>query len=261
MAEYPKEILPRKEYLGNIDTALLLEKQSNAVIGHWLDLKDCTRQKYIDELMGKEFAQLTTDALPIENMANLSCSLLGAIYGFNHFAFVPKAAGKSSWDKCSDISDDMLVADNFRTLSEYLVVAWEIKELAGVKLPYVRSFDKKSQYESAVETIHKIQANNNEELAVFEEWEKIAQKEGSNLRDVELEGVIHVNHDPTNLNYWHFTIDLKPMDKEAELKGIKSGWQKNMANELFKILRLTFFEIDANYKAPEIEPSVWIKSE
>lgn len=261
MADYPKEILPRKEYLGKIETALLLEKQSNAVIGHWLNLEDCTRSRYIDESMGEEFAQLTNEALPQDKMVNLSCSLLGAVYGFVHFAYVPKAAGKISWDKSSDIADDMLVPDNYKTLSDYLVVAWEIKDLAGVKLPYIRSFDQKKQYDTAVKAVHEVQVNNKEELAVFDEWEKISQREGSKLRDVKLIGEVHVNHDPTNLNYWHFTIDLQPMDKDSELKYVKNGWQKNLANELFKILKSTYFEVGANYEAPVIESSVWMKAE
>lgn len=255
--QYPSEVLPRAEWKNIIDTSNVLKCCSSALLGHVL--RDEPQGSCIDYSLGEDRPQITMKAMPIERIPNLSCSLLGAYFRPEHFAFLPASRGAGSWCD-SDGSQEELLSDdgNFQSIENRVVVAWKLSEVHNRILPYKRDVD----YKMYSDIKSKIAPENGGEMsnACVEEWEKLMQSKTPKNRILPLEGHVMVNHAPIRLNYWHFTIDLYPHDNSEPIKDTGKKWRNSMALVLREYLRLHFVVVDEALKIPSIEDkTLWEK--
>lgn len=252
--QYPSEILPRQGWRQCICTQDLLDSCSEAMLGRKMD---GTKEKCINP----EDGSIYMNVLPTGSIPNLSCSLLGAFFKVDHFHFLPDNVGKANWKEGILVGEEMLCEENYNHFSEVTVVGWKVKDVSGRPLPYKRSFDKSQLYDEFKEAVKEV-AEVRKVVLYLDTWEKLKTNSANNKqRIVEVVGVAKVNHAPTMLNYWHFTIDIYTAENDLEpLLKVSDGWRKNIAANLRDFLRRCYDIItDDNQVAVVDKESLWVK--
>ena len=128
-SSYPKHIVPLKGWRRGILAKEILSRCTKAFVGHRIDgtMQDC-----LDDSLGEDALVLREKALPTKRIPNLSTNLLGGRFGIKDFAFVPKNAGKLDWVEGVDVSDILLVEENFEELKgDIFVVGWMVGDIDG----------------------------------------------------------------------------------------------------------------------------------
>lgn len=260
MISYPKDILPHKGWRECICVDEIIKCCPDAIIGHLIEEKqeDC-----LDTTLGDDYVRLRIDALPYKRIPNLSCSLFGAKFQPQHFHFLPINKGRESWQGNVDISDELLKDDNYRFISDIVVIGWKITNLHKWPVKYTRSFDKKSDFQSFSEKAEAVAKLRNIKLLCIQEWEKLIKELGPTQTKrvcIDVWGEARLNHDPTMLNYWHFTIDCYSADDDTNpILNIKN-WRNNLAIALGDYLRQVFFFVNDATIIPQISTEkLWIK--
>lgn len=217
---------------------------------------------FIDVSLGEDMPSLKMEALPIKRIPNLSCSLLGALFQLEHFHFRQENDGKKSWEEDADVPDAMLTNEaNFVYMPEVTVVGWKIAFVESCVIPYKHPFQKKSEYDAKKQGAEEVGRKRGIDV-YLKEWEELTSApQNSRLRIADFEGRAQVNHVPTNLNFWHFTIDSYPAESDVSyLKKASEGWRENMAVNFADILRRTFIYITDTTDIPPIsDASIWEK--
>ena len=240
--EYPKHILPKVGWRVGITGGEIRSLCENAVIGRRMDgpIEDYT-EKRLGELC------LKSDALVLDSIPNLSTNLLGTVFQYEDFRFKQKGEGKDIWDGSKE-TYSLINSQNYDIHTENMsVIGWNLIELDGVTFPYKRVFLRGKDYKE-----FKDKAEKSAEDIYLEEFEKLPVDDNK-IRYKEMEGKIMLIHMPTNLNYWHFTIDLFPFeDKAKAIKNAKSSWREMMAYNVRDILYNTFLIISEDSDYPKI---------
>ena len=255
--QYPREILPCLGWKKGIKTSDVIDTCNEALLGHFFEGKI---DNLIDSSLGEDFRQIRLEALPYKRIPNLSCCLLGAKFLPQHFHFLPNGEGKETWDENFEVSDELLTKDNFRYIEDIFVVGWTLSKLHHWPIIYQRSFDKKSNYDTFKKSSEELSKKRKIDQYIQEEWERMKRDSGTNLCTVTTIGESCVNHDPTKLNYWHFTIDMYPSDSENSVKDINKNWREGMAIRLGDYLRQSFVIINDPSSIPPItNKELWEK--
>lgn len=240
--EYPKSILPEKNWRKGISGSEILSCCKDAIIGRRIDGK---KEEVIDESLGDDVKTLSEIALPTNRIRNLSTNLLGARFGLNEFKFNPRGNGKLNWNEEEEILEPIIIGQDFECLDieNFFVVGWYVNKVEGYMIPYTRTFESKKNYDKFIGQI-KPASKDDMDSIYFEEYEKLALVK--NGRKIDFTGSLKVNHQPTRLNYWHFTIDLYPAyEFEKPIKDEKSAWQRLMVENVWDYLRRTFLLLDS----------------
>lgn len=254
---YPRDIVPCNGWRKGILASEITACNLHAIIGHWLE---GPKENFIDDSLGEGMIALSTDALPIERIPNLSCSLMGALFLFEHFHFRQVKDGKNPWDGDTNIPDSMLNEENFIYMPEVTVIGWEINSLENRDLPYRRAFSKKSEYDKVKQMSAEIGRKRGICTSYLKGWEDMTNNtENGKQRIADLKGKCHIIHNPTNMNFWHFTIDIFPADKEEPMKSVSAAWQKNIASYLADYLQRAFIHITEATDIPGISNNIWEK--
>jgi len=257
--QYPHDILPRKSWKKGILLKDVISCCPNALIGRWLE---GPKESFLDDSLGDDMVALFPEALPVKSVPNLSCCLLGALFLYEHFHYHQINEGNKPWVGNTDIADDMLTTDNYIFMPKVTVIGWMINEVERYTIEYEHVFQKKKDYDKIKSAASQIADNKNIDVAYLKEWEELTSDPSNEKnRIAELKGGVRVNHDPTNMNYWHFTIDSYPAESEVNpLKNASDGWRKNMAVNLVDFLRRSFVHITESTTIPAITNSnVWEK--
>lgn len=256
---YPRNLISRKGWKKGIEAIDIINNCPDAIIGHWIK---GTRESTLDSSLGQGMERITEEALPSKDIPNFSCNLLGALYYFEHFKYLPTEDGKKPWEGDTDIPDEMITEKNFTIISNFIVVGWMIRNVHLYKMKYPHGFSKKKEYDAlrdkAIDVAKKREVN----AAYLKEWDDLILAEGNqNQRVAELIGESRVNHAPTNLNFWHFTIDTYPAENDIKaIKNASEGWRFNLAANLADYLRRSFIFIDDSTDIPKItENTIWEK--
>lgn len=254
--KYPIYILPEKGWRKGILGREILSLCAYAVIGHRVK---GSLDKCIDDSLGDDELSLTEEGLPLERIPNLSTNLLGTRFQIKDFIFNPIKDGKQDWNEDDKVlnTDSIQVHINYETLEkDFFVVGWIVKEIDGRQIPYSRVFAKKQLYETFKRKIENLQNNEEEDksLTVYlEEYENLST-DCNGHKQAKLLGDVRITHMPTKLNYWHFTIDLFPMEvPEKHISNTKKSWQKLMAENVRDFLRRSFYLIPKQLEPATIE--------
>lgn len=257
--KYPKDILPQVGWKQNINTQDLIEHNHDAMIARKLD---GTRYMCLDFSLGEDMPVILHEALPVCRIPNMSCSLLGTSFCIECFHYLPDKLGKETWTEDVLVSDEILDnEDNFNYFQDITVVAWKISKVHKFQIPYIRSFNKKGEYDRLKESINRVAGERNVSI-YLEEWSNLKKSSPNDkLTTVELLAEVRVNHMPTMLNYWHFTIDQYPADNNLEyVKNVSNAWKKSMAEFLCDYLRKSFILVENNNEVPPLKnTALWEK--
>lgn len=240
--DYPKRILPQPTWRKGISTNEILEYSQEAIIGRRIDEN---KDVCLDDSLGKDALAIKEDSLekilPLKRVPNLSTNLLGCNFELGDFLYIQKNEGKVDWMEGVDVSDYLQTEENFQVVSgDMFVIGWMVKDFEQWTIPYKRKFEQKKVYDQFKEDI---QSKTDGDVNIFlEEYQKFCSKNKN--KQLELDGEVRLNHRPTNLNFWHFTIDLYSMeDKDNPIMDINSSWKEQMAISVRDVLKRTFLLI------------------
>ena len=251
--QYPSEILPQQGWRQCINTQELSERCPDAMLGRKMD---GTR----DQCINPEDDTLYMSVFPVSSIPNLSCSLLGTFFKVSYLHFLPDNKGKAPWTTGQSVCDDMLREENYNYYPDVTVVGWKVKDVFRLPLPYTRSFDKKKLYDDFKESAKEV-AELRKQMVFLNAWEDLKKNpDNANLRIVEVEGEARVNHAPTMLNYWHFTIDVYPAETDLKpLTKASEGWRKNLAANLCDFLRRNYVIIEDDTQVAQVDDdTLWV---
>lgn len=216
--KYPQSILPRRNYVAKIDIDKML------VNGN-MPLVVVRRSPIPFKLVGPKKNLLAEECVS-ENVFNYSMNLLGG--GFQvkeHLGLRQKDKGCNDWDGESFLTEDELEGC-WERLEESHPIYYRVEDLHGVGIPYKKKIEKERDYKLILQ-----QLIEQDKQAAIGVWEP-------NGREVELTGVIRVNHAPTMMNYWHVTLDAyEPHALEKPLKKNKSAWNSEIRGYVVDYLR------------------------
>lgn len=254
--QYPRIILPCLGWKKGIKASDIKNQCKEALVGHLLEGEN---ENLFDFSLGEDFPQIRIEALPYKRVLNLSCSLLGTFFLPEHFHFLPRNKGEETWEEDVEISEELLIEDNYRYIEKVIVVGWPLTDIHQWPIDYFRSFAKESEYDTFREKSKEISKIRNVDLFFQEEWIRL-KRDTNNSRIADAVGEARINHDPTKLNYWHFTIDMYPADREERVKDISKNWKNSMAIRLGDYLRQTFEIINDTFPIPQItNEKLWVK--
>lgn len=255
--KYPSDILPQQGWRQCISASDVISCCKCALLGRKLDgeIVNC-----IDVSDGEGRWSIYMNALPITSVPNLSCSLLGALFKPHYLHFLPEGTGKQPWTGEETVTDEQITG-NYSYFDSVTIVGWSIEKVHHLVLPYKHSFLKQNEYTQFRENAIEIATKRNLAQIYLKEWtDLMLSPTNSQLRIVDVFGEARVNHAPTMLNYWHFTIDLYAAENDfSPLKNASKGWRHNLALNLCDYLRHSFSLITDETDIPVIEDkNLWI---
>ena len=255
---YPIEILPQRGWKQCICQEEIVGHCPNALLGRKLD---GDFEKCIDISAGEGKWVIYMNALPVSCIPNMSCSLLGTFFKPTYFHFLPDGEGKGGWKENVEVNETLIDGNSvyFDTIT---VVAWKICNVHNRTLPYKHVFAKNKEYSSFRENAIAVSGERNIPQLYLSEWEELtANPKNEKQRIVEVNGVARVNHDPTMLNYWHFTVDQYPAESDIKpLAKASEGWRYNLALNLCDYLRHNFDIVTDSTNIPMIsDERLWTK--
>lgn len=248
--KYPVHIIPYDGWTVQITCEAILKADAAAVIGRRMQ---GTSDKYLDFSLGEDEPFLKHNWIEKHELPNLSTSLLGAMFKPKDFQVIQKGDGDLTWKGENIVFDRFKEGEDYVWVEEpFFILGWKIEELEDKKLPYPHVFPKETDYALFSEKHKEVY----EENKIFlEEYQKLPRNEHK-MPFLELIGVIKVNHNPKNLNYWHFTIDIYPFDTEKPIEETKKSWMKAMALSFKDILSQTFIYPITESEIKEIKTSL-----
>lgn len=226
---YPIGLLPHMKWIRGILSEAILKWNKAAIIGRRLD---CTREQALtyDETTGK--SKLRLSVIEDRRIVNLSTSLLGALHSVSDFRFRQQGNGTAPWftGMPVDIHDYEENVDYCREDGPVCVSTWRIDELINFKVPYIPSFSNDDAFKQWKKSLPLTEAGKR----VGEAMEKFRDLNDSRLNeDSKVYGHVEVNHDPTCLNYWHFTVDLyPPEDPEKPISKFQGAARRALVLQL-----------------------------
>ena len=72
-------------------------------------------------------------------------------------------------------------------------------------------------------------------------------------------GITKINHRPSNLNYWHFTLDTYPATREGYIEEPRDNSEKNLLKKVGKQLLRYSFRRYEEVTIPVVKETLWNK--
>lgn len=219
---YPDLLIPQKEYKYKTDTIIdeLRSMQdfhvSRRVDGSFDDLTYIQGGQY----------RLKDDALACFD-ERLSMNILGAGFQIENTCFRVMKPASDKWN--GDTVDKFQYADNIELKDPSFAVVYLASLVHNKRVPYDRSFDKQGKADDLQKKLQEIQ--------------DLAHQRLDN-KCLRLCAVISLFHSPTNANYWHIEMRLKPSEVEADIKDTKAVWKQTMLSTVCEEVFRIFLKIE-----------------
>lgn len=234
---YPTEILPNNAFLPKLTIMDLLDKYPNLCVSRCVD---GTPEAMIERPEGMS-ARLSLKALK-SSVLNFSTNLEGGKFCTKkHIMYRPNTEFVFPW-KGEEIST--VTKDSYRIIGECFPVYYSVDDVNEKPCNINKGFDKKEDWE---DYIAKFKENHTAEVVC-----RVFQK-----GMIQIPFIIRVEHDPTNMNYWHTVFNVYPqnmpnyiVDCDDTQLGAKRI-QDNMRTQY--LVRLAKFESVQDYKFEEAD--------
>lgn len=243
-ASYPNYLIPRKEWRKIMPTDSLLESNGDFCVIRRIDGEPA---KCINSDLGDENAFLTKEALKTHQIANMSTSILCALFDIKDIRFVQKGEAQADWNG-GDVDAKSLV-ENFcsEQPSPWFEVIWYARQIHAKTVPYKKGVQKQKEFDEIKELAFKVRSI---VLNTLEEY---------NATENPLYGVTNLSHCPTNTNYWHFTLDTFSALSDKPLIDKLSASDKRLLEHVGeKLLRYTYRRYGDGGGIPIIIEKNWI---
>lgn len=190
---------------------------------------------------------LTHKALSDQRVANMSMSLLGALFQKDDIRFKQKEDAMADW-KGEEVDAPRLIERFVEEVPKpWFVVVWFAQGLHNQPVPYKKGGIKPEGFEEFKKEVKSVSGIVLGTLAEY------------NATTEPLFGTTKVNHRPTNLNYWHFTHDVRPATREGYIEEPQDNSEKNLLKKVGKQLLRYSFKRYEEVNIPQVMDSLWIK--
>lgn len=246
VARYPHDLIPQVAWKERMCTEEMLETMGDFCL---LRRCDCSEEKGIKIDMVAEGGSpiLTHDALTDQRIANMSMSLLGTLFQKDDIRFKQKEEAMADWN--GGEVDAVRLIENFveEVPEPWFVVVWLAGGLHNQEVPYKKGGIKQEDFEKFKEEVNTVSGIVLGTLAEY------------NAEEEPLYGVTKVNHRPSNLNYWHFTLDVYPATREGYIEEPQDNSEKKLLKKVGKqFLRYSFKRYE-EVSIAQMKESLWIK--
>ena len=242
-SDYPDYLIPRKEWCHKMPTESLLKKSNDFCVVRRID---CTPEEGINNDLGNENAFLTKKALQTHQIANMSVSLLGAMFAVEDIRFVQKDVAQDDWNGEDVDAKPMVESFCSEQPAPWFEVIWYASQIHDKVVPYKKGVQKEKDFAELKEQVYKVRSI---VLTTLEEYK---------ADENPLRGFTNLMHCPTNTNYWHFTLDTFSAFSDEPLKDNLSGSDKRLLEKVGeKLLRYSFRRYDEGRDIPQIAVENW----
>ena len=233
-SHYPRAIIPCRSYVHKMDVHRILEENPGFFVARRLD---GTLIESTEVRNGCRFFRL--DSLgELKHLSKMSLDLLGGRYlPEKHQRFRTRGEGSSSWDGKTVFCRIPKSCFTYWE-QECCSVAINASSLKSVTIPYRKQLNQE-QLEELV----------NRGISI----EKFTRKQ-----EYELEGELRLEHEPSNLNYWHFQANFYPAGETEPMEGEKKGWKGNALNYIVQFLLATPVYSFPDYMPPVISKKYYL---
>lgn len=215
MSQYPRQLLPRKEYSNLLDINILAEKVPNLTVVRRSDqpIRCLDGTTILDE-----------DCIT-KNVFDYSMNLLGGGFdAYRHIKFRQTGAGNDKWDGKKHLSDED-IDHSYCILGNAYPIFFMVTDINHVTLPYKKKYNRKKEMTQSLKSLL-----SDAEMKRYEDtWEK--------GKYMEFKGEMTVVHAPTMMNYWH--VELKIIEIRGTHKTVKQGnaaWKEIIRNAVIQHL-------------------------
>ena len=143
---------------------------------------------------------------------------------------------------------------DYEIVGEHCVIGWAVKKLHGIRIPYVRQFNKKTDFDSFVgkaTSSHKDSSDKRDSEEVDRistlTYEQLELDTGNGKRKLDTHASVEVKHSPNKLNYWHFTVDYYPIEDSDKAISNTKGWRNMIAIHVRDILKRNMIPIGPSH--------------
>lgn len=207
--DYPKIIISHPEYRLRMDINNLLSEYPKLLVVRCVDgNKD---DYYMQTENGK---MILSEKVFKNSMANLSMNLAGGLFDTDsnaHLRFLPATKeAAETWN--GDIVSSELYSseDSYYFYEKCFGLCFYVSEIHERTFPFYKHFE--SQYDRDIYEAETMAAVTDKEMSYDAHF--VAEFK-SKKESVEVRPRLKVNHAPTNVNYWHITLDtFRPTDKD-----------------------------------------------
>ncbi|NIG52512.1 hypothetical protein [Chitinophaga sp. Cy-1792] len=202
---YPKNILPRGNYINPIDINILNGQDKYVIL------------RRSDKCIGdtfNEFENLVDNIILDQRIPGLSMNLLGGNYEIKHLKFNQTGGAGKYWDSIREIKLNEYLKD-IKLLEVYCPIYFFVEDLQNIEFPYSRPNDA---------TAKKLLT----ELG-------IPQQVGQTANVI---AKVEIVHKPSNANYWHveFTIRESLHENAKAIKDANSRWKENLTQSIYHLI-------------------------
>jgi len=216
MSHYPDELIPQVGYkpvvcideLRNIQDFHISRRIDGSV-------ENCTF------VQGGVY-RLKDDALDTFD-EQLSMNLLGAGFLIDYTKFRQVKPASDKWNGESVNKFDY--AEQVEAKDPSFAAIYLASRVHQRRVPYDRTFEKKGIADDLEKKLNAIQDVAHNRLGD---------------KDMRLNAIVTLAHEPSNTNYWHIVMHLKPSETEDYVKNVKAVWRQTMLNtvrdEVFRVI-------------------------
>lgn len=220
---YPKQILPNEDFLNPLLIQELHDEQNGFIMSRRIDkpVSDCS----FPSTQGRR--QLDIDCLG-ENIERLSMNLMGGAFMTNHLIFQQKGEGAKPW------KGGIIRIEDF--------VSCIVVLPCGFPLYYSSNCLHRRHFCTNL-TFAKNEKGKYDSLRAAAKSLALTVFTGDEVK-VDFESEIFIAHVPTNLNYWHVQMEVKPaFEKDDSYFKNGNSWREDVYVQLLTdILSFEFLE-------------------
>lgn len=193
--EYPEELVPKESYTLAMDFNAIMDDSCSLFVGRRMEGSPNELEEIDDNLyvMPDEVSENMVSKVP-----DMSMNILTTVSKIDYLKWQQTKNACEIWDgKIIDIKD--FVGDVNFIPSSYAII-YDARNLHGIKIPYTKSFNSKKEYMEGKKYCDHV--------------EELIDANFTKRTPYPFSAQSKLNHKPTNMNYWHVTLDIYEPGKE-----------------------------------------------
>lgn len=210
-AEYPIGLVPLPKYLQMIDLSSIIDASCPLFVGRRMN-GDPQGFVEIDDdlyLMPNEISQELSGHVP-----DMSMNMLTSISKVDYLKWQQIKSASDSWDGSEIKVQDYNDCVSF--ISSSYAIIYKASNLHNINIPYKKSFNSMKEYQEGKQYVDYV--------------EKLIDKNFQKSNEYDFTAISKLEHKPTNMNYWHVTLDIYEPDKDTFLKNNKGKYRKDICD-------------------------------
>ena len=208
---YPIGLVPLPEYLQMIDLPSIIDASCPLFVGRRMDGYPQGFVEIDDDLylIPNEISQTLTAHVP-----DMSMNMLTNISRVDDLKWQQIKPASDSWEGNEVNVDDF--RDCVSKVSPSYAIIYKASNLHNINIPYKKSFNSMKEYQEGKKYVDNV--------------EKLIDKNFQKSNEYDFTAISKLEHKPTNMNYWHVTLDIYEPDKDTFLKSSKGKYRKDICD-------------------------------